>query len=64
MTVDPTKRITIEKVLSHQWLNDPDMLTKVHGLLGLTNTENILPKRPTFDNIPTNPEKFKRARLE
>ncbi|KAJ8686446.1 hypothetical protein QAD02_022240 [Eretmocerus hayati] len=64
MTVDPNKRITIQKVMEHPWLNDPAMLNKVHNLLGLSNSENVLPKKTMCDNIPPNAPKQKRARLE
>jgi serine/threonine-protein kinase Chk2 len=64
MTVDPLKRITIKKVLGHPWFNDKEMLNKVNNLLSLKGNENVLPRRLMNDNIPTNPTKYKRARLE
>lgn len=63
MTVDPKKRITIQGVLQHPWLNDPEMLNKVEKILNLTNDENVPTLRPLNDNITAN-SKVKRARLE
>ncbi|XP_001601897.1 serine/threonine-protein kinase Chk2 [Nasonia vitripennis] len=66
MTVDPLKRITIQRVLMHPWLRDNEMLTKVNKLLGLTGNENVVPTRPLHNNIPNSVDmpQFKRARLE
>lgn len=63
MTVDPKKRITIKKVLSHPWLNDEEMLIKANKLLKVQNNENALPKKE-YDNNLSEPVKLKRARLE
>lgn len=63
MTVDPRKRIRINNVLSHPWLNDEEMLKKVNKLLKLNNNENSAPKK-VRDNNFVSPVKVKRARLE
>ncbi|KAL7293565.1 hypothetical protein TKK_0013004 [Trichogramma kaykai] len=64
MTVDPKKRITIKEVLRHPWMDDDVMLNKVNKLLGFTNNENALPRRPINENIAASSTKLKRARLE
>lgn len=67
MTTNPRKRITINQVLLHPWLQDHELRDTVDTLISKEDNENIAPEN-NFANIKRKNEQcqslIKRARLE